>query len=395
MNNNNVALVMTGNEGYGVRTVWHNLIKGLIKQNCKILIFVLDNTFDYKLLENLDLGLIEVIQKTPKEDNEILSDNKFIYLLKKVSVIYEQTKNFFWLSKKARKRNIHSILFQSPTYVFSSLVLRFSGNFRSIWMVPNVIGNNYPFDLNKRLYRCFIHISGITVLPNSVYTSQTISDKTLNGNSKVIYPGVDCTVFDDEKIKEDPRMRQSLGISDSAVVFCIAASLTKIKGHSMLIRALATLNTTGYDLHLIICGGSVNSALENSLKKLTQELGLLNNIHFMGPVDDIRLYYKVCDVVISNTLCPEGFGLSIVEAMSFRRPVIAHALGGPSETVVDNHTGWLYLPATIENLVEAIKRCLSDQPRWRTFGINGRNRALKMFSAETMSKKIYEIIFNS
>jgi glycosyltransferase involved in cell wall biosynthesis len=350
----------------------------------------MDSPFDHALLDGMEDESVTVFDRNIKRRMKFSSHNKFTNLANKASIFFEQTKDFYWLSKEVKKRNVNTILFQSPTYVFTSLILKILGNFRLIWMVPNVLNDSYAFNINRRLYRYFLNLSEIVVLPNSVFTSKTVVGG--DSASQVVYPGVDCLKFDDNIIEDQSSMRHSLGISDASVVFCIAASLTTIKGHSEFIRAMARLDPADFDLHLIVCGGPTNTLLVANLKELIQELGLLGRVHFIGPVMDMRPYYKVCDIVVSCTLCPEGFGLSIVEAMASSRPVLAHALGGPAETIVDGLTGWLFSPATVESIEKSLHRCLGERSNWKVIGANGRARVLNMFSVDVMSEKIYRIV---
>ena len=79
-------------------------------------------------------------------------------------------------------------------------------------------------------------------------------------------------------------------------------------------------------------------------------------IHFAGRVSDekLREYYRGCKALLFPGL--EDFGLSVVEAQSHGKPVIAYKDGGQLETVIDGKTGVLFYPQTADALVSAVNK---------------------------------------
>ena len=78
----------------------------------------------------------------------------------------------------------------------------------------------------------------------------------------------------------------------------------------------------------------------------------------------------------------EGFGMVALEAMERGRAVIASAVGGLPEIVVPGETGLLVPAESVDALARAIVELCSDLDRVRTFGRNGRARALEVFGEE-------------
>jgi glycosyltransferase involved in cell wall biosynthesis len=93
-------------------------------------------------------------------------------------------------------------------------------------------------------------------------------------------------------------------------------------------------------------------------------------------------------VLVNPSKCAEGFGLSVVEAMACGRPVIAHNLGGPGETIVDGKTGWLFAPFDVATMSLTIERCLDDRPKWKSFSREGSERAAQLFSSQKFIDEI-------
>jgi glycosyltransferase involved in cell wall biosynthesis len=102
----------------------------------------------------------------------------------------------------------------------------------------------------------------------------------------------------------------------------------------------------------------------------------------VGEASRPERYYGVIDVAVNAYRGAESFGLSVVEAMLCGKPVLAHALGGPAETVLDGVTGWHIREPTVEALRGGVIRALADRSRWATLGAAGRSRAMSEYTLE-------------
>ncbi len=105
----------------------------------------------------------------------------------------------------------------------------------------------------------------------------------------------------------------------------------------------------------------------------------------------LRLYERAAAVV-----CPsrrEGFGVVCAEAMAHGRPVVATAVGGLRDLVVDGETGLLVPPGDVPALRAALERVLGDGELRRSLGEAGRRRARESFSwarATALTVRAYE-----
>jgi D-inositol-3-phosphate glycosyltransferase len=80
----------------------------------------------------------------------------------------------------------------------------------------------------------------------------------------------------------------------------------------------------------------------------------------------------------------EGFGLVAAEAMAHGKPVVASAVGGLLDLVVDGETGLLVPPGDVPALRAALDRLLSDPTLRRGLGSAGRERAVRLLAWETV-----------
>ena len=130
-----------------------------------------------------------------------------------------------------------------------------------------------------------------------------------------------------------------------------------IKGQEKLIRALAKLKKdAGVKFELSIYG---TGEIEADLKKLTIDLGLENNVSFMGYSDKIDRVYKKHDYIVLPSMQNEGTPLVLLEAMGWGKIVIASKVGGMPEVVADGENGFLCEPGDIDGLSAALLKAFN------------------------------------
>ena len=103
------------------------------------------------------------------------------------------------------------------------------------------------------------------------------------------------------------------------------------------------------------------------------------------PRDELETLFSSAAVVA----CPsrrEGFGVTCLEAMAYGKPVVASAVGGLLDLVVDGETGLLVPPRDTAALRRALERLLGDADRRRRLGAAGRERARERFSWEAVTQ---------
>ncbi|GAA4892980.1 glycosyltransferase [Actinomycetospora straminea] len=150
------------------------------------------------------------------------------------------------------------------------------------------------------------------------------------------------------------------------------------KGVDTVVAALAALPD---DAELVVAGGPRAEGLDDDpevarLRRLARELGVADRVHFLGAVgqDALPALYRSADAV-ACVPAYEPFGLVPLEAMACARPVVAAAVGGLADTVVDGVTGH-HVPAGDPAAVAAALDRLRGAPRRaRALGRAGRRRA--------------------
>jgi L-malate glycosyltransferase len=148
------------------------------------------------------------------------------------------------------------------------------------------------------------------------------------------------------------------------------------KGYRHLVDAAALVEGTKPGVHWILVGdGELRSELESQARRL----GLASRVHFTGWRDDVADVLALADVFVLPSES-EGFGRVLVEAMAMSRAVVATAVGGIPDIVLDGETGLLVEPANPVALAGAVRALLADPARAARLGAAGRARAESTFS---------------
>jgi glycosyltransferase involved in cell wall biosynthesis len=155
------------------------------------------------------------------------------------------------------------------------------------------------------------------------------------------------------------------------------------KDHATLLRALAGLQDSAWELDLIGDG-----PLMGDMKSLAATLGIAGRVHFLGQRTDVDQLLSKAQVSLLVTNW-EGFPLSILEAMRAGLPVVASSVGGISESVCDEETGYLVPRGGAERLRDRIGRLLATPALRVRLGANGRTRFEQRFTLEaTLAKTL-------
>lgn len=194
---------------------------------------------------------------------------------------------------------------------------------------------------------------------------------------RVIRSGIDVGHF--EQAVPDQDLRRGLAITESAPVILSCAKLTPIKGLQYLIDAVAILSKRGLNTCLVIAG--VGECL-SGLRAQASAAGICATLP--GFVEDTAPLIALSDVFAMPSLM-EGLGTAVIEAMAAGKPVVASAVGGVVETVVDGVTGYLVPPRDPVALADRLSDLISRPEAARAMGAEGMKRARENFSMERMA----------
>lgn len=153
---------------------------------------------------------------------------------------------------------------------------------------------------------------------------------------------------------------------------CVCGRLVRLKGMDLVLQAVAEVRSRGRDVSLIIVGSGPEEA---RLRELAQELGVVEQVRFLGFVSDPQRYMAESEVVVVSSYF-EGFCNVIVEAMAVGTPVISTDCPyGPGEIIEPGVSGLLVDVGDSTGIANAIDQLLSERQLYVAIQAAGLERA--------------------
>ncbi|RJP56872.1 MAG: glycosyltransferase family 1 protein [Candidatus Auribacter fodinae] len=200
---------------------------------------------------------------------------------------------------------------------------------------------------------------------NNLLRLQSIPERKLT----VIHNGIEISRFQVSFDKEE--FRRQHGISPNTFIIGFVARLEDEKGCDLLLTALAKVKEKiNRDFHLLLFG---QGSKEKEWKELTAELGLHENVTFMGVLPDITRYFNIFDLFVLPSRL-EPFGLVILEAMACSVPSIAFEVGGIPEFLRHEQDGYLIPPFDTDIMADRIISLINSNILRNSLGTNARKR---------------------
>jgi glycosyltransferase involved in cell wall biosynthesis len=194
----------------------------------------------------------------------------------------------------------------------------------------------------------------------------------------VISNGVDTTRF--APYPDVAAVRNALGTGATDPVVGIVAALRPEKNHDLfLAMARQVVNQLPTVRFLIIGDGPCREAIQQR----SRELGITDQVRMLGSRDDVPRLLAAMDV-FALTSHIEANPVSILEAMSVGRPVVATNVGSIHEAVAEGQTGFLVPPGDADQFAERVLKLLHEPLVCESMGAAARKAVLDGWSIEAM-----------
>jgi len=195
----------------------------------------------------------------------------------------------------------------------------------------------------------------------------------------VIPNGINFSAW--ERFPDTRTARAELDLPPDASVIGTVGRLHAQKGHDFLLSAAAKVLERIPEAVFLVAG---YGPLRERLEARSAELGVASNVRFLGYRKDVQRILAALDVFVLPSLW-EGMSNAILEAMAASKPVVATAVDGNVEQVVDGETGRLVPPADAEALADALIELAADSEKAREMGIRGRQYVEQKFPLSKMT----------
>lgn len=176
---------------------------------------------------------------------------------------------------------------------------------------------------------------------------------------RVIPTGIDFEPFSREKYSKDDinKLKQELGLNVTDPIVVSVGRIAKEKSIDAVLRQFPALLLKMPAAKFVIVG---DGPLKETMIKLTKELGIEKSVLFAGkrPWSEIGKYYQLGDVFISASTS-ETQGLTYMEAMAAKVPVIAKKDDSVEGLIIDGKTGYYF--ERDEQIADVIYNALSNE----------------------------------
>jgi len=289
--------------------------------------------------------------------------------------------NLFWLLKKNRYKIIH--IFGLRANIIGRIIAKFTG-------CKIIISSQRSIDTWRRWWH--ILLDKITSRWVTLYISNSYAAAIrLNRVEKipakkiiVIHNGIDVKRF--RSVKKGA-VRSELNIPRKIPVISCVANFRIAKGHELLIEAIRKLRDKKVKFYLWLVG---EGELKGKIKSKVKNLDLSDCVTFLGQRTDIPQILADSDIFALASLW-EGMPGAIMEAMASKLPVVATAVGGIPELVIDGKTGFLVPPKDPEAMATAIIKLINDERLRKKMGRAGYWRIIKHFRLDDKVKQQEQI----
>lgn len=187
--------------------------------------------------------------------------------------------------------------------------------------------------------------------------------------------------------EERSALRERLGIGEQEFTAGIAARIEEYKGHADILRAVRRILDSGRSMKLLIAGCG---SYEGEVRRLTEELGIKDNVIFMGFVEDVAPVWGISDVQI-NASWAEATSLALLEGFSAGVPAVVSDFGGNPYVMEDGVNGLIFKTRDVEDLAEKLTTLIDRPEKLREMREGSRRIYSERFTAEIFARSTERI----
>jgi glycosyltransferase involved in cell wall biosynthesis len=193
-------------------------------------------------------------------------------------------------------------------------------------------------------------------------------------------------VADDPPVADREALRADLGVGPDAFLAVLVAALRPEKRAALFVEQVSAAHAIDPSIQGVIVGDGPDAASVASA--VTRSGGVVRMLGYRADAVDLM---HAGDVVCL-TSAVEALPMSVLEAMSVGRPVIATRVGDLPEVMQDGRTGFLVAPDRPSEMAHALVALARDRTRAEELGRAGRARQRQAFSIEAMTRGYAELV---
>lgn len=294
------------------------------------------------------------------------------------------------LSRIIAKKNIEIVhAHMARDYPVAALAVRLSRSARL------VLTRHVMFPL-KNVHKLLLNNAAAVI---GVSEAAAGSLRNVFPKSKVyrVYNGLEPSTSEDpERTRREFRFEHNISYDDTVITS--VGAVTRLKGHSDLIAAASRVLSVHPEAFFLFIGKdeAAGKIYSRELKTQAENMGIKERVLFRDWVDEIAPLMAATDIFVSPSHT-ESFGLAILEAMAYGKPVVATSTDGAKELVSDGEDGILVPVRKPDELADAVIKLIDDPDMCKKLSRNAKHTAAERFSLGRMireTKAVYEEVLN-
>jgi sugar transferase (PEP-CTERM/EpsH1 system associated) len=285
------------------------------------------------------------------------------------------------LIRKIKPKIVHTYLFPANSYG------RVAAN---VCRVPIIIASERSLpEIGKGKTKTMIYIDKIlspfshAIICNSLRASEVLIKHYSFNPEKVftVYNGIDVAAISNNGNNENQKV--------TTKVVGIVGSLEPVKNHKLFLQIAKIIidQTSADSIKFLIVG---KGSLRKELEEFAANLGIKDSVIFTGERTDIPELLHTMDVFVLTSQ-HEGLSNAVMEAMAAGIPVVATDVGGNSELIINDETGFLCLGDDSEAFAERVIYLLNNDDKAKQMGEKGKRKIMNRFRVERMIKETENI----
>lgn len=271
---------------------------------------------------------------------------------------------------------------------FMAFLLRF------FHRVPTVttIHSDYKLDFQDNRYKDLVYTNINTIalkfidyyIGVSESFKNMLIDRGFNKNKIfTVYNGIEMNLIKDLNNPVDFLKRYNITTGEDTILVGTLARLHPVKGIDVLVKGAKKVLEQRTNVKFLIGGDGTEGPM---LKELTKELGIEDDVLFLGFVDEPISFFNAIDI---NTITShsESFPYVMMEGGALKKPIVASNVGGIGDLVVEGETGFLFEDGDYGRLAYQLIKLIDDVELRKELGENLYSSVSKNYSSESMASK--------
>ena len=370
----NILFIHQSAELYGSDKTLLLLLKNLDKNKFKPVVLL---PFDGPLKEALENENIEVVIAP------VLKLYRKLFTPKNLVGFFKDIKAAFKIVNELHTKYQFTLIYSNTLAVLFGILFAWKNNIKHLWHVHEIIEKPSLFK------KAFIGLLSLKCNTHIVYNSQATRlfwevNNTIKNKGIVIHNGIEINNIQCSSTEISEVRKKLFQAQPNEVVLALVGRISRWKGQMILLDAFNNLVQKNENIKLVFVGAPPpnQEKFQEDLEERITSFQLNDKVLIIPFQNEIHKIWQAIDIAVVPSTEPEPFGMVAIEAMLAHKPIVGSNHGGLTEIIVNNETGFLVTPNSVQDLVIALEKLIQNELLRKEMGEKGYLRVTTAFSVE-------------